>query len=165
MKLLIILLTSLCLFADIKEDFLNKNYSKICRYSNIQKTKNEKILSLLGVACVRSDKLVYLPFVIQKLRKTSIGRKNAIYFLTIVMQKRLLYSYLFDNQSLDGFFLPKTDYILSKIFYAFKTKKYKKNGDKFEIDLKDSKIYVYKEDDKMIVDEYKDGKIIRRWYR
>lgn len=166
MKLLIILLTNILLFGDVVQDFLNKDYGKVCKSSRIKYyAKNEKILSLIGTACVKSDKLVLLPYVIQGLRKTETGRKNAIYFLTIYTQKRLLYSFLFDNFSLDGFFLPNTDYILSKVFYAFKRKNYKIVGDKYEIDLNNSKIFVYKYGDKMMVDEIKNGNLIKRWYR
>ena len=84
--------------ASIIKEFENKNYEKLCVFSNILKyKKNEKILSLIGISCVKTNNLYLLPYIIAHLRHTSLGRKNAIYFLVIYNEKRLLYSFLFDN--------------------------------------------------------------------
>jgi len=155
------------LYAGVVDDFMNKNYAKVCNFKNITSyAKDEKILSIIGVSCVKSDKLYLLPFIANKLKKTSYGRKNAIYFMTIFMQKKLLYSYLFDNFDISDFSFPKTDYVLSIVFEAIKNKEYKKVDDFIVINDKNVAYYVYKKEDKMIIDKFKGGNLIKRyWFR
>ena len=71
------------LYASIVNDFLDKKYAKICTVKNIN-INDENKLSLVGISCVKSDKLYLLPFLINKLKKTKLGRTNAIYFSTII---------------------------------------------------------------------------------
>jgi hypothetical protein len=160
---------SVCVKADIIQDYLAKNYKKICNINNISKYKNnEKILSIIGVSCVKIDSLYLLPYIVNRLKHTPYGRKNSIYFLTIVMEKKLLYSFVFDNLSLKPFSFPLTDYVLSAVFEAIKNGNYKKDGDVYVINDKTEGIVykVYKQDDKMYIDEYINNKLIkRRWYR
>ncbi|ACM93340.1 hypothetical protein NAMH_1371 [Nautilia profundicola AmH] len=164
-----LLLFSLNLHADLVKDYLNKKYYQICSFQNIKKYKNnEKALSIIGVSCIKVDSIYLLPYIINQLRNTSYGRKNAIYFLTILMEKKLIYSYLYDGISLKSFSFPMTDYILSYIFQALKTDNFKKVGDMIIIENKQKGITynVYKKNDKVYIDEFKDGKLIkRRWYR
>jgi len=166
-KIIISIMFFSFLKADIIKDFLSKNYEKICTYKTIDMyMKDDKALSIIGLSCLKLDKLYMLPYVFNKLKRTKKGRKNGIYFLTIYTQKKLLYSYLFDNLSLDAFSLPETDYILSKVFWAIKLKDYKKEKDKFVIIIDEKRVYVYKKEDKFFVDEYKENKLIKRhWYR
>ena len=152
--------------SDILSEFKNRNYEYICNFNNINTLKDEKILSLVGISCVKSDRLYLLPFIIRKLKKTKIGRLNSIYLLTIYMQKKLLYSYFFDKLNLDNFNLPDTDYILSHIFYKIKNNDFKKDGDIYIIKYADEIIKVYTQEDKLIVEEYKNNQLIkRRWFR
>jgi len=168
-KLFILALFVMGLRADIVSDYLHKDYKKICTFSNIEQYKwNEKALSIIGESCVRIDSLYLLPFIVNKLKHTEYGRKNSIYFLTIVMQKKLLYSFVFDGFSLKAFSFPATDYILSKIFMFVKNGKYTKEGDTYVMyDEKSSKTYkLYKSGDKMYIDTYQNGTLIkRRWFR
>ena len=153
-------------FANILTDFKNKNYQKICNIKNINTIKNEKLLSLIGIGCVKIDRLYLLPFIIRKLKHTKIGRLNSIYLLTIYMQKKLLYSYFFDNLNLSSFNLPDTDYIISHVFYEIKHNNYKKLGNIYVIQYGDEIYKVYKKGTKLFVDEYKDNKLIKRhWFR
>jgi len=166
-KILALSIMVLNLKADLVNDYLNKKYKEICTYSNIGKyKKNEKALSIIGVSCVKIDSLYLLPYIVNNLKHTPYGRKNSIYFLTIVMEKKLLYSFLFDSLSLEPFSFPMTDYVLSKVFEALKYGNYVKDGDVYVI-KDDSKMYkLYKQEDKMFIDEYENGKLIkRRWYR
>jgi len=155
------------LYAGIADDYIKGRYGKICSYSNIVKyKKNEKALSVIGLSCVKTDNLYLLPYVFKNLKYTSLGRKNAVYFMTVYMQKKLLYSFLFDSLSLKPFSFPATDYVLSVVFDAIKEKKYEfKNGE--YIIKSNGKIYrVYKKNDKMFIDEYTNEKLIkRRWYK
>jgi DNA integrity scanning protein DisA with diadenylate cyclase activity len=168
-KIAVFLLLVNVLNADIVQDYLDKNYKKICSFKNIKKYKsNEKALSIIGVSCTKVDSIYLLPYIINELKYTNYGRKNAIYFITILMEKKLLYSFLYDNISLDAFSFPMTDYVLSKIFDAIKHRRYKKIGDLIVIEDKKSKTTynVYKKNDRFFIDEFKNGKLIkRRWYR
>ncbi len=167
-KLSLILLFFVTLsYAGIVEDFMNKKYAKICNFNNIRTyLKDEKMLSIIGVSCVRSDKLFLLPFIVNKLKKTSYGRKNAIYFITIFMEKKLLYSYLFDDFDISSFSFPKTDYILSIVFDAVKNKKYVRKDNFIIVNDKNISYYIYKKNDKMIIDKFEKDKLIKRyWYR
>ena len=155
------------LYGDIKKDFLNKEYSKICTLKNIYKYQNnDKILSLIGKACLNIDAIYWLPRVSKFLVHTKKGRSNSLYFLTIVLQKKLIYNYLFDGISLDGFNLPMTDYLLSYIFHKIKNNQFVKKGNKIVIKKGDITYMVYRRKDKMFVDEYKDNRLIKkRWYK
>jgi len=165
----VFLMFTLVLNASLVKEYLNKNYHEICSYKNINKyKKNEKALSIIGVSCIKTDSIYLLPYIINQLKHTDYGRKNAIYFLTIFMEKKLLYSYLYDGISLETFSFPMTDYVLSVIFNAVKNNDFKKTGDLIIIeDKKNNKIYnLYKKEDKMYIDEFQNGKLIkRRWYR
>ena len=165
-SLILIFMVVNFLFANILTDFKNHNYNDICQIKNIENTKNEKILSLIGISCVKIDKLYLLPFVIKRLKHTKIGRLNSIYLLTIYMQKKLLYSYFFDNLNLNNFDLPDTDYLISHIFYEIKHNNYKKLGNIYIIQYDDEIYKVYKKGTKLFVDEYKNNKLIKRhWFR
>ena len=165
----VLIISAAFLKGDIVNDYLNKKYKEICTFKNIKKYKgNEKALSIIGVSCIKTDSIYLLPYIVNQLKHTNYGRKNSIYFLTILMEKKLLYSHLFDGLSLEAFSFPMTDYVLSYIFDAVKYGRYKKVGDLMVIKNEDENITydLYKKEDKMYVDEYKNGKLIkRRWYR
>ncbi len=153
------------LYASVVSDFAKKEYKKICISKNI-KTDDQNILSIVGISCVKTDRLYLLPYIINKLKKTKIARVNAIYFSTIILQKKLLYAFIFDGYPIDNFSFPKGSYILSKIFQNIKNGNYKYSNGIYTIPLKNEKIFVYKMGDKMMVDEYKNGKIIKtHWFR
>ena len=166
-KIFIILFIVIFLKADLLHDYLNAKYNKVCKFKNIEKyKKDENLLSLIGMSCLKTDKLYVLPYILVHLKHLKNSRKNALYFLTILMQKRLLYSYLFDGQSLQSFSFPLTDYVLSYIFEAIKNNNYTKDGDIIIIKNKSITYKVYKQKDKMFIDEYENKNLIkRRWYR
>jgi len=164
---LLLVLIFIFVNASLIDDFNNKKYSKICIFKNIEKyKKDEKILSLIGVACVRSDKLFLLPSVINRLKHTKEGINNAIYFLTIYSQKKLLYAYFFYNFNIKTFSFPLTDYFISIIFDSIKNDNFIKKGNIFVVKWKNKKFEIYKIDDKLIIDEYEKNKFIKRhWFR
>jgi hypothetical protein len=162
----LIIFLAVFLSASIIDDYKNKNYSAVCNYQNIVTYKNnEKILSIIGEACVKTSDLYLLPFIVNYLKHSSIGRKNAIYFLVIFNEKKLLYTFLFDNFDISDFSFPKTNYILSIVFNAIKNKNYKKLGDVYLIKYKNLSIKMYKENDKMIIETFDNKKIKRYWFR
>jgi len=162
-----ILFFALFLNASIINDYLNKEYNKICSYKNIFKfRRNEKILSVIGESCVKTDNLYLLPYIIRNLKYTKIGRRNSIYFLIIYNEKKLLYSYLFDNMDINDFNFPYTQNILSDVFMALKNGNYEKKKDFYIIKKDNYIIKMYKKNDRMIIEKYKNNKLIKRhWYR
>jgi len=68
--------------------------------------------------------------------------------------------------SLKSFSFPMTDYILSYVFEAIKNENFTKKDDIIIIKNKNTTFMVYKIEDKMFIDEYKNEKLIkRRWFR
>ncbi|GAX87083.1 conserved hypothetical protein [Lebetimonas natsushimae] len=152
--------------ATIIDEYKNKNYEKICNYQNIIKyKKDENILSIIGDSCIKINSLYLLPYIINYLKHTTIGRKNAIYFLVIYNEKKLLYSFLFDNFDIGSFDFPRTKHILSTVFDAVKNKKYKKIGQIYLIKENNCTVKMYKENDKMIIEKFDGIKTKRYWFR
>jgi len=123
MKILLVLLLSLPLFADIKQNmfilYQNKKYEKVCSigFNNFKKhKKDEEFVSLYAFACLNSDYIDRLAIPIAMLKFSPEARANSAYFSIILMQKKLLYHALVDNYDLSSLNLPTTDYILSKVF-------------------------------------------------
>ena len=167
MKKIISLFIPFFLFANIIDDFKNKNYSEICTPQNYRKyVHNYKMLNLIGLACVKSDKLVLLLPISYRLRKDRLSRKNSVYFLTLVMQKRLLYSYFFDgNKDIFYFSFPKTNYFLSDVFEAIKDKNFKKEQNIYIIQNKNKIYKIFKNGTFLEIDEIKNNKIKRHLFR
>ncbi len=163
-KLILLLLLPIILFANLLEDFEAKDYNKICTYQNYLLYKNHpKALSLIGFSCVKTDNLFLLPEISYYLRLSKIGRRNGIYFLTLVLEKRLIYSYFFDNdKSIYYFDFPKTDYFLSEIFYDIKHNKIKKAQNLYIIQQKNMTYQIYKKGTFLVIDEIKNDKLIKR---
>ncbi|WP_457565047.1 hypothetical protein, partial [Caminibacter sp.] len=97
MNKFIVFLSAVLLNAGIVSDFINKKYNKVCTFNNIKKTKDPKILSLIGKSCLETDSIYLLSYIVPKLKRPSFARKNALVFLTAVMEKRALYSNFFDG--------------------------------------------------------------------
>lgn len=113
--------------------YKNKEYKKVCLnglkiYYKLK--KSEDLVSMYGISCLKADFIDRLAVPAVSLKQTKTGRKNAIYFLTILLQKKILLSSLFDNFKISDVKLPDTDYILSKIFRMYQQNRYKKEGNK-----------------------------------
>jgi len=123
MKILLILILSLSLYADIKREmfnlYQNKKFEDVCDmgFDNFKENKrNEKFVSLYAFACLKSDYIDRLAVPTAVLKFSKEARANSAYFSVILMQKKLLYHALLDNYDLSSYKLPTTDYILSKVF-------------------------------------------------
>lgn len=113
------------------DDYKNGEYKKVCLNGIkifYKLEKDESLISMYGISCLKSDYIDRLAVPAVALKKTKSGRKNAILFLTIMLQKKILISSLFDNFKISNIKLPDTNYILSKIFRLYQEKKYRKNG-------------------------------------
>lgn len=114
--------------------YKNKEYKKVCLNGLyiFNKLKNdENLVNMYGFSCLKSDYIdrISVPAVVLKQSKTS--RQNAIYFLTILLQKKILFAALFDNFKISDIRLPATKHIISKIFKLYQENRYKKEGDEY----------------------------------
>ncbi|CAI6147232.1 MAG: hypothetical protein SPLUMA1_SPLUMAMAG1_01923 [uncultured Sulfurimonas sp.] len=123
MKLLLILVLALNLYANTKQNmfnlYQNNKYEKVCQlgFDNFKKNKrDEEFVSLYAFSCLNSDYIDRLAVPTAVLKFSKEARANSAYFSVILMQKKLLYHALVDNYDLSEFSLPTTDYVLSRIF-------------------------------------------------
>lgn len=176
MKILLILLLYISLYADIKQNMLNlyqnKKYEDVCTmgFNNFQKyQRDDEFVSLYAFSCLKSDYIDRLAVPIALLKFSSESRSNSAYFSIILMQKKLLYHALVDNYDLSSLNLPTTDYVLSKVFdfyaklgkheprelYLFEDKDDKKLTYKLYLE-KDTKL------NKIVIEEFYDTIALRR---
>ncbi len=156
---------------DIKNLYLNGKYSQACSMSGglyMTYKDDEVFLNLFGDSCLKSDMLNRLMLPIIKLYKTKAARENAAYFTTILYEKKMLYHALCDGIDISYINLPKTNYILSKIFDKFTRGKYNlKDGaywfsNDANIDIK-YRLSIEKKNNikKMYLRTYKNNQIIK----
>jgi hypothetical protein len=176
MKILLILLMTLSLYADLKQDmfnlYQNKKYEEVCNtgFDHFNSFRNdEEFVSLYAFACLYSDYIDRLSIPIAMLKFSKEARANSAYFSIIFMQKKLLLHALIDKYPLHSLDLPSTDYVLSKVFDL-----YAKLGDheprtfylfEDEDDKKLTyKLYLEKDDrlSKIIIEEFYDSVNIKR---
>ncbi len=156
---------------DIKKLYNSKEYSKVCTQSgNIYMSfkDNEEFLNIFADSCLKSDMINRMILPIIKLNKTKQARENAAYFTTILYQKKLLYYALCDNADISYVNLPKTDYILSKIFQKYVKKEYKLQNNSYWFDDELDKDIKYKLNieikngvKKMYLKTYKNGNLLK----
>lgn len=123
MRIALLLLFGISLFADVKNEILhlykNKKFEKACEigYSHFEANKrDEEFISLYSFSCLEADFIDRVSFPIVMLRNSKESRANAAYFSIILMQKKLLYHALVDNYDVSVYSLPTTEFILSKVF-------------------------------------------------
>ncbi len=173
--LLIIVFFTVSLFsfqkADVYKAYKKHQYQRACYMSAkiyLQNKKDDNFLTVFANSCLQIDNINRMAFPAMLLIRNPVARSNAIYFLTILYQKKLLYKSLIDGFDISGFKFPTTNYILSKIFVKYCQKKYKKSGNTyiFKDDgdknityklklIKDKDIY------KMVLDTYKNNILIK----
>lgn len=171
MKIFLAILLAINLHAQVKEEMLSlyqkKEFNEACDlgYKNFGLySRDEEYVSLYAFSCLNVDYVDRLLIPITILKFSKEARSNAVYFSTIVMQKKLLYHAIIDDYDISALNLPTTDYILSKVFDLFS--KHQKHGKKdvyiFE-DEKDSrlkyKLYIIKDDkiDKIVIEKLYDS--------
>jgi hypothetical protein len=176
MKIIIALLITFSLYADVKQDmfnlYQNKKYEQVCTigFDNFgQYSKDEKFISLYAFSCLNSDYIDRLSIPIAILKLSEESRANSAYFSIILMQKKLLYHALLDNYDLSTLNLPTTDYILSKVFDLYtKIGKHEKRAFYLFEDENDKKVtyklYIQKDGmlNKIVIEEFYDTITIKR---
>ena len=170
MRILILILPIFLFSFDIKKEYLAQNYKNVCLYgiNNVQAIKkDENLLSLIGLSCVKSDYFIYLPAIINNLKYTKKGRKNSIYFSILFIEKKLLYSYIMDNIDLSIYKLPLINHPISIVFNNIKNKNFTKKNNLIIINYKNIIYKIYKDkENKLYIDIYKNNQLQQRhWYR
>jgi len=170
-KTFLIFLIPLVLFGfDFKKEYLNHNFTKICKYgfSHLNQIKdNEDTLSLVGFSCVKRDYFIFLPAIINYLKSTKKARENSVYFSLLFIEKKLLISYVIDNIDISYYRFPKIDHPISVVINAIINKQFKKKDNVIIINKNNKTYKVYKTDDnKVYIDIYKDNQLQEsHWYR
>ena len=166
-----LILLSLALFSSnlstLYKYYEKQEYDKGCNYGMKYYKKNrnnEKYLTLYGLSCLETDNIDRISKPMLRLNKSKASRENASYFATILLQKQLLKQALLDAKPLGDLRLPKTDFILSKIFRLFVQKKYQLSDGVYSFEEQTIKYQLYLDNkDKMIIDSYQNGKFTKRY--
>jgi len=152
--------------------YTHQEYDKGCDYAMKYYNKNrdnEKFVSLYGLSCLETDNIHRIATPMIVLRNTKASRENASYFGTILLQKQLLKQAILDNKPLGDLRLPKTNFVLSKIFNLFVAKKYLFQDGIYRLEDSQNKnikyqVYIEKENKNyMIIDIYQNDKFIKRY--
>jgi hypothetical protein len=125
--------------------------------------RDENILIAIGQACAQVDFIDFIGVLQQRLGKSSESRKAAVYFSSLVLQKRLISQFMHEDIDLTSYALPVTDHVLSRVFEAIKNGEYRlvsNNPKHIQIGTEEEFLDVYT-DKKICVDHYKDHKKIK----
>jgi len=167
-KILFILVIVTSLSASNYDDFFREyqknNFTRACKigkkiYSHNE--RDEKLLSVIGKACLKADYISTVGTIQSRLRTTKEARVNSVIFSTVVLQKRLIYQFMYDGTDISTLALPVFDHPLSHTFVAIRDKDYKVTSTSpktIEFDVGDEhyKVYIDKNDSGRIVIEVKD---------
>jgi hypothetical protein len=150
-----------------------QQYKRGCDYGFKYLKKNrdsEKFLTLYGLSCLETNKIDRIATPMVKLKNGKAQRENGSYFGTILLQKQLLKQALLDKKELGKLKLPKTNFVLSKIFNLFVHKRYHLKDDIYIFQDSNNRdieyqLYIQKMATKnyMILDIYKNNKFIKRY--
>jgi len=176
MKIFLVILLSISLYANTKEDILqlykDKKYENACNlgFNNFENyRRDEEFVSIYAFSCLASDHINRLAQPITVLKYSPETRANSAYFSIILMQKRLLYHALLDRYDLSSLNLPTTDYILSTVFDLYVQYDSNNKKDVYIYTDKDDnmisyKLYLEKNNklDKIIIEKYYNTKLIKQ---
>lgn len=176
MRLLIILVfLSLNLYSASLKDlwgwYNNKEYNKVCSTQISQNeyfkyNKDEDFINMYAYSCLQTDMINRLARPIMQLRKTKKSRANALYYTTVLYQKKILHHAIVDGFNELPTNLPNTQYILSKIYNLFAKKDYikDKNTYIFELNNQEYRLFPKKYSDgytKLVLQSVKNGIITK----
>lgn len=176
MKIVLFVLLTFSLHADIKQSMLNlyqnNKFEEACAmgFNNfLYNEKDEEFVSLYAFSCLHSDYIDRLAIPIAMLKFSSEARANSAYLSTILMQKKLLYHALVDGYDLYSLKLPSTDYVLSKIFdFYTKLGVHEKRDVYLFVDENDKKLtyklYLLNDEKlkKIVIEEFYDNIVIKK---
>jgi hypothetical protein len=154
--------------ADVKSEFFNflknKNYENACRVGKkviLSNEKDEKLISLVAKSCLMCDYIHGSTLAQYKLRKTEEGRSDAVAFSSVLLQKKLVYQFMYDDTDISSFSLPIINHPLSYTFVAIRDKSYKlvsKSPKVIEFKVKEDlyKVFIDKNDKGRVIIEITD---------
>ena len=164
--LLSIPILAISLSANVYDNFhkhlKNENYFQACKAGKqifIKNERDEKLLSIIGQTCLKADYIYVASMVQSRLRDSKDGRNNAVVFSATVLQKRLIYQFMYDNINISTLALPVSDHPLSHTFVAIRDKNYTLSSAspkiiKFKKDDKKFKVYIdFKKKGRVIIEE------------
>lgn len=166
------------IFADIYADF-NKHlkaqeYFAACKDGKsiyLKGENNQEILSAIGEVCLKADYIYVLAMIQNRLRTSKDARNNSVIFSSIVLQKRLIYQFMYDNVDISTLALPVIEHPLSYAFVAIRDKEYRVISETpkiitFDRESKNYKVYIdFKAKGRVIIEEYSpDAKTITHRY-
>jgi len=129
---LVLIITTLIAndYSDFKTYYQKNSYDAYKQACQIGKhifeknERDEKMLSLIGMACMKADYIDMLGLIQSRLYRSKEGRQNASLFASLVLQKRLIAQFLHDHTALSTLALPVSSHPLSKAFVALRDKNY-----------------------------------------
>ncbi len=114
-------------YTEFSKAYKAQKYQKACQIGKtlFSNERDEKFLSLIGHACLKADYIDTLAMVQSRLRTTQQARENAVVFTSILLQKRLIYQFMYDHTDISSFSLPISEHPLSHAFVAIRDKNYR----------------------------------------
>jgi hypothetical protein len=165
-------------YSDFKKYYQENSYEAYKQACQIGKgifeknERDEKMLSLIGMACMKADYIDMLGLIQSRLYQSQQGRQNATLFASLLLQKRLISQFLHDNTELSTLALPVSTHPLSKAFIAIRDKNYETlSRNPLKLQFRDDslvyQLYIDKEKkDKVAIDIIKsDGILEQHRYR
>jgi len=137
----LLMFTSL-LFASLDDDlstinsmYKNADYKKACRFGAnkiLKYRESETFVSIFAFSCVEADQIDKSASAAVLLKQSPKARANALYFSTLLLQKKILLHAMFDDFKISSLTLPSTNHILSKVFDLYMQYRYN-NGTKLDL--------------------------------
>lgn len=112
-------------FAQALDAKRSKEACKIGKKIVFSGTEDEKLLATIARVCLKEDYLYTTTIIQAKLRKTAEARRTATILASLLLQKKLLYQFMYDNVDISTFYLPVMHHPLSYAFRAVRDGKYK----------------------------------------
>jgi len=115
-------------YSDFSKNMLEGNYVKACKDGKkiiSSNEKDEKIIITIGQVCLKADYIDTIGVIQSRLRDTKEARENSVIFSAMLLEKRLIYQFMYDDTDISTLALPVTNHPLSKTFIAIRDKNYK----------------------------------------
>lgn len=145
--------------------YKSKSMEKACtigRHLFRQNMRDENILIATGHACAEVDFIDFIGVLQQRMGESAQSRKAAVYFSTLLLQKRLISQFMHEDIDLSLYRLPMTDHILSEVYEALHNGHYQTiKADPKHLRIGDEMNYIdLFVDQKVYVNRYVAGKLI-----
>ncbi len=152
-----------------------ESYKKACQIGKHLFSKNEKdekLLTIIGMACLKADYIDTLGMIQSRLIFTQQARQSATIFSSVLLQKRLLIQFLQDDADISTLALPVINHPICKSFVRLRDGNFTLESSKpkcvsfSDAGLKYTLYIDYTKKEKMAIDiHHKDGTIEKHRYR